>query len=241
LPVASVSPPGFRVDLPPLSRCLHHPSQPLPLLLLRDVEPELHEHLAVVGQPALELVDLVVGGAPDALLHEPLDPLDQHPAVPGVVEDRHLTVLGQPHLVTPQPVIAPLQVRGGRALVGAEGARIEPLHQPADGGGLAGGVPARAQVDGHLQAVPFAGIEKLVPYHTELIAMRLLASKRDAADKLVRTGSTDISYSLARRTRFRVNIFQQRGTYSIVLRVIPNKIPTVEELNIPPQLNEIAT
>ncbi|HEY3120143.1 MAG TPA: PilT/PilU family type 4a pilus ATPase [Vicinamibacteria bacterium] len=105
---------------------------------------------------------------------------------------------------------------------------------------LSVGRAPQVEVDGHLQPVPFAGIEKLVPYHTELIAMRLLASKRDAADKLVRTGSTDISYSLARRTRFRVNIFQQRGTYSIVLRVIPNKIPTVEELNIPPQLNEIA-
>ena len=55
----------------------------------------------------------------------------------------------------------------------------------------------------------------------------------------MRTGSVDLSYSLARRTRFRVNVFAQRGSYSIVLRVIPNKIPTVEELGIPPQLNEI--
>ena len=70
--------------------------------------------------------------------------------------------------------------------------------------------------------------------------MRLLAGKRDLADKLVKTGSADLSYSLAKRTRFRVNVFAQRGTYSIVLRVIPNRIPTVEELGIPPQLNEIA-
>jgi twitching motility protein PilT len=69
--------------------------------------------------------------------------------------------------------------------------------------------------------------------------MRLLAGKRDLADKLVKTGSVDLSYSLAKRTRFRVNVFAQRGSYSIVLRVIPNKIPTVEELGIPPQLNEI--
>jgi twitching motility protein PilT len=69
--------------------------------------------------------------------------------------------------------------------------------------------------------------------------MRLLAGKRDLADKLVKTGSVDLSYSLARRTRFRVNVFAQRGSYSIVLRVIPNKIPTVEELGLPPQLNEI--
>ena len=104
---------------------------------------------------------------------------------------------------------------------------------------LSVGRAPQVELDGALQPVPFAGIEKLQPYHTELIAMRLLAGKRDAADKLVRTGSTDLSYSLPRRTRFRVNIFAQRGTYCIVLRVIPAKIPTVEELGIPPQLNEI--
>jgi twitching motility protein PilT len=89
--------------------------------------------------------------------------------------------------------------------------------------------------------VKFAGIERLLPYQTELIAMRLLAGKRELADRLVKTGSTDLSYSLARRTRFRVNVFAQRGTYSVVLRVIPNKIPTVEELGLPPQLNEIGS
>jgi twitching motility protein PilT len=83
-------------------------------------------------------------------------------------------------------------------------------------------------------------LERLLPYQTELIVMRLLAGKRDVSEKLIRTGSTDLSYSLARRTRFRVNVFQQRGTYSTVLRVIPNKIPTVEELGIPPQINQIA-
>ena len=52
-------------------------------------------------------------------------------------------------------------------------------------------------MDGQLRAVPYAGIERLLPYQTELIAMRLLAGKRDLADKLVRTGSVDLSYSLA--------------------------------------------
>jgi twitching motility protein PilT len=104
---------------------------------------------------------------------------------------------------------------------------------------LSVGRPPQVEVDGQLRAVKFSGIERLSPYQTELIAMRLLAGKRDLADKLVKTGSTDLSYSLARRTRFRVNVFAQRGSYSIVLRVIPNKIPTVEELGLPPQLNEI--
>src|SRR4029077_15441387 len=104
---------------------------------------------------------------------------------------------------------------------------------------LSVGRPPQVEVDGQLRPVKFAGIERLLPYQTELIAMRLLAGKRDLAEKLVKTGSVDLSYSLARRTRFRVNVFAQRGSYSIVLRVIPNKIPTVEELGIPPQLKEI--
>jgi twitching motility protein PilT len=105
---------------------------------------------------------------------------------------------------------------------------------------LSVGRPPQVEVDGQLQPVLNAGIERLLPYQTEVIAMRLIAGKRDLADKLVRTGSADLSYSLARRTRFRVNVFSQRGTYSIVLRVIPNKIPTVEELGIPKQINEVA-
>ena len=106
---------------------------------------------------------------------------------------------------------------------------------------LSVGRPPQVEVDGQLRPVSFAGMDKLLPYHTELIAMRLLANKREAADKLVRTGSVDVSYSLARRTRFRVNMFSQRGSYSVVLRVIPNRVPTVEELGIPPQLNDIAS
>jgi twitching motility protein PilT len=105
---------------------------------------------------------------------------------------------------------------------------------------LSVGRPPQVEIDGKLQPVSYAGVARLMPYHTELVALRLLQGKRDLADKLLRTGSTDLSYSLARRTRFRVNVFSQRGSYSVVLRVIPNQIPTVEELGLPPQLNQIA-
>ena len=43
------------------------------------------------------------------------------------------------------------------------------------------------------------------------------------------------------RARFRVNVFRQRGTYAIVMRVIAAKIPTLAELNLPPSLAEIAS
>jgi twitching motility protein PilT len=104
---------------------------------------------------------------------------------------------------------------------------------------LSVGRPPQVEVDGSLRNVAFSGVERLLPFQTELIAMRLLRGKRDLADKLVKTGSVDLSYSLARRTRFRVNVFSQRGSYSIVLRVIPNKIPTIEELGLPQQLNTV--
>src|SRR6187399_2098600 len=83
---------------------------------------------------------------------------------------------------------------------------------------LSVGRPPQVELDGQLMPVAYAGIDRLLPYQTELIAMRLLAGKRDLADRLVKTGSADLSYSLARRTRFRVNVFAQRGSYSIILR-----------------------
>ena len=104
---------------------------------------------------------------------------------------------------------------------------------------LSVGKPPQVEIEGKLQPVSYAGVEKLSPYQTELIAMRLLGGKRDLIERLLRSGSVDLSYSLARKTRFRVNIFAQRGSYSVVFRVIPNKIPTMEELGIPAQLNEI--
>ncbi|MBN2371480.1 MAG: PilT/PilU family type 4a pilus ATPase [Vicinamibacteria bacterium] len=105
---------------------------------------------------------------------------------------------------------------------------------------LSVGRPPQVEIDGQLQAVSFAGLERLQPYQTELVAMRLLANKRELAERLVRTGSVDLSYSIPRRTRFRVNVFSQRGTFSIVLRVIPDRIPTIEELKLPSPVATIA-
>ncbi len=105
---------------------------------------------------------------------------------------------------------------------------------------LSVGRPPQVELDGQLKSVDYMGIDKLSPYQTEQIAMRLIAGKRDVAEKLVRTGSTDLSYSLSGRTRFRVNVFAQRGTFCTVMRVIPSKIPTIEQLGIPPVLGDIS-
>src|SRR5256885_11497023 len=102
-----------------------------------------------------------------------------------------------------------------------------------------GQVP-QVEINGKLTPVQPLGMQKLTPYQTEIIALTLLNGNADAAERLARTGTADLSYSLPSRARFRVNIFQQRGVYSIVMRVIPTSIPTIKSLSLPPQLNDIA-
>ncbi len=98
----------------------------------------------------------------------------------------------------------------------------------------------QVEINGKLTPVQPLGLQKLSPYQTEIIAMTLLQENSDAAERLVQTGTADLSYSLPSRARFRVNIFQQRGVYSIVMRVIPNDVPTLASLSLPEQLAEIA-
>jgi twitching motility protein PilT len=97
----------------------------------------------------------------------------------------------------------------------------------------------QVEIDGQLAPVNFPGLPRLTPYQTEMIAMHMLRGDREATRTLVNSGSVDISYSIPGKTRFRVNIFSQRGTYAIVLRVIPEGIPTLEQLKMPRELYNI--
>ena len=98
------------------------------------------------------------------------------------------------------------------------------------------------QIESNGQLVPVAipGVEMLRSEDTARIAADLIGSNQQAVEKLRNEGSCDISYSLPRLSRFRVNIFTQRGSRAIVMRVIPAKIPTFAELGLPPQLGEAA-
>jgi twitching motility protein PilT len=98
----------------------------------------------------------------------------------------------------------------------------------------------QVEVNGALQEVAIKGLRRLSPYQTEQIALRLMRNDRHLIRKLLKYGSVDLSYSIIGKTRFRVNVFSQRGSYAIVLRVIPSGVPTVEELGLPLQLNQIA-
>jgi twitching motility protein PilT len=101
------------------------------------------------------------------------------------------------------------------------------------------GHAAQVELSGQLIELPFRGLERLLPQHTELIAKELLGTHAVAKQKLETEGSADLSYAVPSVARFRVNIFRQRGTYAIVMRVIPTKIPSFEALGLPPQLAEI--
>jgi twitching motility protein PilT len=102
--------------------------------------------------------------------------------------------------------------------------------------------PGRApqiELSGQLVELKFKGLEHLTPQDTQLLARDLLNNNEHATGKLERDGSADLSYGLAGVGRFRVNIFRQRGSIAIVMRVIPDAIPGFEELHLPPQLKEI--
>src|SRR5436305_8422736 len=101
------------------------------------------------------------------------------------------------------------------------------------------GRPPQVELVGKLQPVQIPGLEKLLPQHTAGIAKIIIGNQQQAADSLEKYGSTDISFSAPGLSRFRVNIFKQRGTYAIVMRVIPARPPRFEELNLPVQLKSI--
>ena len=98
----------------------------------------------------------------------------------------------------------------------------------------------QVEISGQLVNVPIATVkDMLLPYQTELIALSRLNNEKTLIKKLLDDGSVDLSYSVQQKARFRVNIFSQRGTFSIVLRVIPTKIPTMAELKLPTVLKHI--
>ena len=98
----------------------------------------------------------------------------------------------------------------------------------------------QVEVDGQLVAVNFPGLPRLTPFQTEVIAIHMLRGDRELTRILLQNGSVDLSYSIPQKKRFRVNIFAQRGTYAIVLRAIPEAIPSLEGLKLPKEVFNVA-
>jgi twitching motility protein PilT len=91
------------------------------------------------------------------------------------------------------------------------------------------------RVDGILQ--PVADVPRVTP--EEMLSMAFSMMTNRQKQKFKETAELDMAYGVAGLGRFRVNVFQQRGNVGMVLRVIPTKIRTIEELNLPPVIDKI--
>jgi twitching motility protein PilT len=103
--------------------------------------------------------------------------------------------------------------------------------------------PGRApqvETSGQLTQLKIKGVGMLSSEDTARIAADLIGRNSHAVEKLKEEGSCDISYSLPKISRFRVNIFTQRGSCAIVMRVIPSNVPDFKSLHLPPQLADAA-
>ena len=99
------------------------------------------------------------------------------------------------------------------------------------------------QVESAGQLVPVGmtpPIKELTPYQSEMLALNMVNRDRRLTEALITKGSCDMSYSLPGKARFRVNVFSQQGHYSVVLRQLESKVPTIKELGLPEIFYKIA-
>jgi twitching motility protein PilT len=103
------------------------------------------------------------------------------------------------------------------------------------------GKPIQAEVHGDLKDSPTTpDLGRLSPLVTKAMALTLIGENARLQKALSSKGSCDLSYALPGKGRFRVNIFSQRGSLAMVLRRLPSKIPTMEELGLPEAFHEMA-
>jgi twitching motility protein PilT len=101
--------------------------------------------------------------------------------------------------------------------------------------------PFQVEASGRLAGVNLEPhFEKLTPFQTEIFALNLINQDRRLMETLVKEGSCDLSYELPGFARFRVNIFSQRGHYSIVLRKLETQVPSCVSLELPEAYYKIA-
>ncbi|HUU81356.1 MAG TPA: PilT/PilU family type 4a pilus ATPase [Acidobacteriota bacterium] len=95
--------------------------------------------------------------------------------------------------------------------------------------------PLQVESDGQLIPVFLEPpIERSTPFQAEIFALNLINGDRRLIRNLLAEGSCDISYQLGGKARFRVNIFSQKGCYSTVMRQLATRVPTIQDLGLPP-------
>ncbi len=103
------------------------------------------------------------------------------------------------------------------------------------------GKPFQVEASGQLTGVELSPpFPELTPFQAEIFALNLINRDRRLTEILLAQGSCDSSYELPGKARFRVNIFSQRGNYSIVLRKLETKIPSFGDMNLPEAFHKMA-
>jgi twitching motility protein PilT len=101
--------------------------------------------------------------------------------------------------------------------------------------------PFQVEADGQLMPVSLdPPIHRITPFQSEVFALNLINGDRRLTKTLLTSGSCDLSYQLAGKARFRVNVFSQKGCSSTVMRQLANRVPTAEELGLPPAFLKMA-
>jgi twitching motility protein PilT len=96
------------------------------------------------------------------------------------------------------------------------------------------GRPLQVESSGQLVPVDMTPpIKELTPFQSEMLALNMVDRDRRLTEALLNQGSCDMSYSLPGKARFRVNVFSQQGNYSVVLRQLESKVPTIKEMGLP--------
>jgi twitching motility protein PilT len=103
------------------------------------------------------------------------------------------------------------------------------------------GRPPQVQVHGQLLAIQAPGLHMLTADDTRRIASDLIGNNKQAITILREQGSCDVSFGLPKVARFRVNVFIQRGSCAVIMRVIPTALPSFASLGLPEQLGEVAS
>lgn len=100
--------------------------------------------------------------------------------------------------------------------------------------------PPQVEAYGVLKPVNLSSpVKSLIPFHTEKIVLSLLRNNTRLLQDLMQKGSCDLSYNIPKKARFRVNIFSQRGNFSIVMRKLEMKVPTISDLGLPEVFNRM--
>jgi twitching motility protein PilT len=102
------------------------------------------------------------------------------------------------------------------------------------------GRPPQVELTGDLEGVGIPGLERLTAPQINAMVDVLLIGNEQGRQTLEKKGSTDISYSVPGLCRFRVNIFMQRGTHAVVMRVIPTTPPNWQDLDLPDGVKTVA-